>query len=237
LPPSFPEDRVGAFLFRFIATPNFETIRFLKLAREHGLLPVVGEYHSDKYAPCNPNKRALGLPGFLSEDKSVVHIKVVGRHPNSQPLCDMHTRWGQSLVEFHHGLYAHELNGLGNAFFVDYSRQYAIAGANPQEQYPEVFRAAVADGIIFEDFLVDETECQFTREVVLPAFDEVTERFGLRPLIVRIASVGQEESPDWLWYPGRLQAFVQDCRRNCVDGRRISRDRAKEGLVPLEQEL
>ena len=216
LPPCFPADHQGgAFLFRFIATPCFETLRFLELAGGCGLTPVIGEYHRDKYAPCNPIKRALVKLGFVMGKESendplplVEHFKIVGRHPNSQPLCDMRTRWKQSLVAFLHEMFSSMLNGERHPILAEYSQHYADAGARPAAYYSDLLRVAIADGILFEDFLLDETEWCFTRDVVLPAVNEVTARFGLRPLIVRITSPEEEASPHWYWYSGDLMQFL-----------------------------
>jgi hypothetical protein len=216
LPRGFPFDqRGGAFLFRFVATPCFETKRFLELLCGCDLLPVIGEYHRDKYASCNPIKHALVRPGFVLEKKTAInsnslveHFKITGKFP-IQPLCEMQTRWGQSLIEFHHEMLASTLKGGEHPLLNDCSQRYANAGARPAVYYPEFLRVAVADGILFEDFLLDETEWRFTRDVVLPAVDEVTARFGLRPLIVRITSTEEETLPHWFWYPAELKPFVQ----------------------------
>lgn len=217
LPLGFPAERAGAFLFRFIATPNFETRRFLELAGGCGLLPVIGEYHRDRYASCNPIKRALVKLGFarreLTEDNTiplVEHFRIVGKNPNSPLLCEMQTKWKQSLVAFHHEMVTNTLNGGGHPLLAEYSQHYADAGARPAVYYAELLRVAIADGILFEDFLLDETELPFTRDVVLPAFDAVTAAHGLKPLIVRLTSPEEEASPHWYWYPVELKAFVQE---------------------------
>jgi hypothetical protein len=95
-------------------------------------------------------------------------------------------------------------------FIHDYSAQCTRAGGCPSGLYREyVLRTCVADGILFEDYLLDEQELSFTRDVVLPAVDVVTAEFGLKLLIVRLTSPEDEASPHWLWYPGELKQYVK----------------------------
>ncbi len=54
-----------AVLFRPVATPNFELLRFASLATAHNLTPLVLEYHRDKFVSyCNPIKHALARMRF-----------------------------------------------------------------------------------------------------------------------------------------------------------------------------
>jgi hypothetical protein len=86
-----------------------------------------------------------------------------------------------------------------------------VSGDCSKAYYREfILRICVADGVLFEDFLLDGIEGPFTRDVVLPAFDAVTAESGFKPLIVRLSPPEEENSPHWYWYPGELMAFVQE---------------------------
>ena len=85
-----------------------------------------------------------------------------------------------------------------------------MRGGSPEIYYPELLRVAISDGILFEDFLLDEVELRFTRDIVLPALEEVSARFGLRPLIVHLTSPEEQTLPHWYWYPHELKAYVQE---------------------------
>jgi hypothetical protein len=217
LPAGLPEHPPGyAFLFRFIATPCFETLCFLELVNGTGLLPVIGGFHQDKFATRNPIKLGLGRMGFQQglnrhEQRLVEFVNVLDWKQQGYSLCKLETLWGQNLIAFHRELLAHALNGGAHPFVFEYSPQCARAGGTTAAIYREyLLRLCLADGILFEDFLLDETELPFTRDVVLPAIDAVTAAHGLKPLIVRLTSPEEETSPHWYWYPGELKAFVQN---------------------------
>ena len=201
-----------AFLFRFIATPNFETQRFLDLTAGTGLLPVIGEYGRDRFTSCNPVKRALGRLGFMQtlkpgEPPFVEYVNVMSWRHQGQCLYDLKTRWGQNLALFHRELLCHVLDGHGHPIIHDFSPQYARAGA-PAAYYRHIFSACITNGILFENFMLDDTELNFTRDVVLPAYDDTVAQYGAKPLIVRLCPKDTEASQHWYWYPNDLKAFV-----------------------------
>jgi hypothetical protein len=49
-----------AVLFRDVATPNFETARFMQMAQDIHLRPIIFEYLDDTFVSNNPLKQALG---------------------------------------------------------------------------------------------------------------------------------------------------------------------------------
>lgn len=216
LPTGIPDHPQGyAFLCRHVATPCFETFRFLELAKQVGLLPVLGNFAEDKFCTKNSLKLALGRMGFhrghnRHGHRLVEFLNVVHLDQRSCRIGNMKTLWGQGLVAFHHELLAHALNGNVQSFIHDYSNQSTRAGGNPASLYHEYFlRICVADGIMIEDFLLNDEELPFTRDVVLPAFDAVTTAFGMKPLVVRLTSPEDEASPHWFWYPGELKQYVK----------------------------
>jgi len=215
LPDDLPDQRGCAFLSRYIATPNHETHRFLELADGAGLLPVIAGFALDKFVTHNPLKRALARMGFHcgynKHGHSLVEfVNVLNDNQQGRALGSLQTSWGQSLIAFHHELLAHSLNGGRHPYVFDASSQCARAGGSTAASYREFYlHLCVADGLLFEDFLLDQMELPFTRDVVLPAFDEVTARFGVRPLIVHMTSPEEQSLPHWYWYPEELKAFVK----------------------------
>jgi hypothetical protein len=225
LPPGFSTNQNGTvLLFRHVATPCFETLRFLELAGECGLLPVIPEFAQDKFVAHNPLKRALARMGFQHGcnrhgQRLVEFVNVLDWSRQGRALGDLETLWGQNLIAFHRELLAQALNGGCHPFVFDCSSQHARAG-NSVAYYRDFLRICMGDVILFEDFLLDEMELPFTRDVVLPAFDAMTAEFGLKPLIVRLTSAEDETSPHWYWYPGELKAFVQE-RLQRASGRNL----------------
>jgi hypothetical protein len=55
---------------------------------------------------------------------------------------------------------------------------------------------------MFEFYAVEDVE--FIDDVMKPAFDSVTERFGCKPLICTILSPEEEFTRDWLAYPNSV---------------------------------
>jgi len=58
----------------------------------------------------------------------------------------MHYSLRQSLVAFHHEMFASALNGSEPPLINDYSQKYADAGGRPAAYYPEMLRMTIADG-------------------------------------------------------------------------------------------
>ena len=59
IPEILKNNKKYAVLFRQIATPNYETKRFIALAKENNLCPVIFEYHNDKFTSNNEFKHSL----------------------------------------------------------------------------------------------------------------------------------------------------------------------------------
>jgi hypothetical protein len=201
-------------LARFMATPNFEALRFLNLVTGAGLFPVISGFAIDKFFPQNPLKRALARMGFHNgwnrhEQPIVQYLGILNDSQQGRPFGELKTCWGQDLISFHHEFFAHFLNGGVHPAVFDSSEQYIRAGGSAAAYYRKfLLRVCIADGILFDDYLLEGKERNFTRDVVLPAFDAVTAECGMRPLIVRLSPPEEEASPHWFWYPGEMKAFV-----------------------------
>lgn len=67
----------------------------------------------------------------------------------------------------------------------------------------------VCHGVQFENYHEEGHEAQFTRNIVRPAFQKVTDHFGMKPLIVPVVPLNSELDPAWSWYPFAMEADVQ----------------------------
>lgn len=216
LPAELPHHKKGyAFLGRCIATPNFEMLRFLRLAGNAGLLPVIEEYHGDKFVAHNPFKHALGRLSCLRRQAHhgqclVERINAVDWSQQGRVFRDVRTLDGRSLSEYHHSLLAVALHGKAQPIIYDCSALIAGSGGAPAAYYRAfIMRQCVTDGILFEDFLTDSLEMAFTRDIVLPAFEAVQAETGMKPLITRLCPAADADSPHWLWYPAELKAAME----------------------------
>jgi hypothetical protein len=191
-----------AILPRDLPTPNLEMGRFLEVLNNTYLKKICVGFSRCKFVPQNPLSKGLAKMGFQSglnchSQPLVIYKNIINFNQQGLPLRDLQTLWGQSLVSFHHELLTHALNSHAPAVF-DSSPQYERAGGSAAAYYRNfLFRICIADGILVEDYLLSGKELDFTRDVVLPAFDAVTAEFGIRPLIVRLTPPEQEDAPHW----------------------------------------
>jgi len=190
--PDFPHVGRAGYLCRNIATFRYEDAVFLLLCRAAGLEPCWLEYVTDKYSSQSSVKHSY-----------LRYLRCCGRGRNGGPkvekvspvrrlgwldghrLCDITLDDGTPLVEHHHAIFdrfappdrrcdiSDWLSAIGRA------RDYYVASVS----------LFVAHGVLFEDYHGGESGDKldaFTTDVFEPAFDRVFERFGVRPIIVRM---------------------------------------------------
>lgn len=206
--------RPCAVLFRQIATPNFELLRFLALASAQGLTPVVLEFHQDLFVDRNPAKLALGKMRFHDgwgknggpRLKTVTVMDV--NSANGRPLCEARTRWGRSLAGFHHDLLvSHGAWPMLTAH--DASVWFRENGGSARRYYTAFFELLINLAVLIESFPITGHDAAFTREVMLPSFEASLARQGSKPLVCRLDPPDAEGDPYWLQYPGNLFAVVE----------------------------
>ena len=206
--------RSYAVLFRAIATPNFEMLRFVALARQHGLTPLVLEHHSDKLVfSRNPLKHALARMCFHNgigrnggARLSVLSVSDMSVF-NGRTIADVKTFSGESLVGFHHHLLTTNAETRLVEYF-DLSSWLIAHGATASHYYPHFLSLFVRHAVLFESFLATPTESQFVSEIVIPALDAVSSEHGCRPLISRLDPIETEGDSYWLQYPHDLSAVA-----------------------------
>lgn len=196
-------------LFRALATPNFETLRFLDLAKRVGRSPLILELRDDWFTPTvNLSKRRLGkLRIYRTADSSgagatrsvsVVSFNERGR----QRISDLRCGDGSSFIDMHHRMLSavagEELSGrvicvksLGHS-------------DGPRSHYERIFALCTCFGALAETFSLSDPEGAFTAEVVLPAFEATIARFGAQPAIVELLPHGSASDPHWESYPASI---------------------------------
>jgi len=206
------------YLARHIATPNFETLRFLHLVDSAGMTTVIGQDVKDKFVPKNVLKKALGkLPistGIVHKDGKYVEqferMTIVDFNAMSgKPFSEIQTLWGESLASFHADLFS-ELH-KGQISIVDDSewidRQHR---GDLLAHYKKFLALFVVNGILFEDYCIeDKDEVRFKQEILKPAFRFVEKKFGYRPLITQLTPTTVESSEFWVSYPLKVRDIVR----------------------------
>lgn len=204
-----------AIHFRQIATPNEEGRRFVSLALESNLQPVFFEYYNDKFTSNNEFKHSLGqlrIHGgvnkrgeYPSEKNTIVDFN---KH-NGKKLKEVSTLWDEPLVDFHRrlfGVYGVEESRLD---FFDASTWFETHGKNASEYYTDFFLLFTCFGVLFENFLLDGTEGEFSKNVVLPAIANVYELTGLKPLIVPILPIDTEKDEHSISYDVIIKSIIR----------------------------
>lgn len=202
-----------AVLARPITTPDIEHMHFLKMSSQLNLNPCSFEYTEDKFYTINEDKLALAKMNFYcgkdEEGKEKIDIKKIidFRGVEGNKIKDMKTLWGENFVDFHHKILK---STSSNIELFDGSDWYKSMGKNAIEYYPYFLSIFIRNGVLFENFLLDdEVEGKFTHDVVLPAFRKAEILFGIKPLI--IPAIPREKINDQYWwcYPKSIKELVE----------------------------
>lgn len=208
-----------AVSFVQIATPNYEIRRIINIIDlMEGFTPLFFEYTQDKFTDNNEWKYNLGkLTFFLGNGKKggekLKRITIMDFNQyKGKKLSDVRTLWGQSLVDFHHELFKDvypRTRGKSIQFF-DGSNWFAESGGHPQTYYKHFFKLFLANGILFENYMLNDKEEWFTKNIVLPALLEIRNEINIKPLIVNAQPTNIEGRPFWTYQPSDAIEFVDN---------------------------
>lgn len=210
--PECMEQEPCTVLARHLTTPNFELLKFCELTQHVGAKAVCFEYKDDLFCTNNIDKVLTAKMRFLhgngrNNGKITTFMKLFDLPGNDNiPLSRIQSSNGLNIVRLHHTLLnCHKLN----IEIVTSTPLYEAWGKKPSAYYRKFLALFICHGILFENFLLDGSEGQFTRDIAWPAIRQVTNHFGLKPLIVRLLPEESEADPYWCWYPGHLEAEVR----------------------------
>jgi len=227
LPAGLPEfltrDEKYVILCRHLATPNYELKNFLSAVDQlGGVFPMVPEYFHDKFLTENEFKYRLARLAFSPDrpkerQTPVERLNVIDFNAaNGEPISSIRTLWDQSFVDFHHDLLDQAFLGQfkkyrsGKLFF-DMSEWLSKSGGDARGYYKNFLRLLLRNCIIFEDFMLDQEEIGFTREIFLKNLIEISnETGGIKPLIVFFDPTETEEDHSWVYYDSKLIGFVKE---------------------------
>jgi len=212
LPEQFGKEPLAA-LFRFIATPDFEYMRAKDLSSNLGLKLIYLEYLNDKFCTRNKDKLNLGKLYFFHGKKNnyenlISKKRIFNLQDNDgRPFKDIKLESGASLVDFHHKLFQVTQN---NSDFLDISKWARERGKNATETYPFFMALFTCFGILLEGYdIKSKDEKEFAKNVILPAFEKIQKKFGVRPLIVRLYNKNEESSFHWYCHPAFLLNYIK----------------------------
>lgn len=207
--PDFFEKEPRAVLLRYIATPNFEANFFIDLASEVNLKPIYGEFLGDKFCTWNQDKLHLAIMTFFlgvnkQKKNNIIKKKIIDIERNDGKLLnDIKTIWGEKMTDFHHKIF---FKCYPNIEKFD-AYKFRSDAKNVLNYYKNIFVFFLCYGILFENFIAknNHNENKFTKEIILPAYIEVTKKFKLKPLVSPIYSIDSEDDKDWMWYPSQVK--------------------------------
>lgn len=207
-----------AILARHVATPNYETLWFARLARRHGFQAIVIEHRSDRFTAHNPAKNTLArLPivtGRSRNGRPIIrrHVLFDVREHEGRPFDEIVTDSGEPLVAYHHRKLA-EVMGADAPGIMDLRQILPRPMSDPFLYYREFFKMLYGHLVLLEDFVADEQTAAFFQKTVLPAWREAVADTGQRPQIARIVPGRRTSSPMLLAYPAAMADDVAWIRR------------------------
>jgi len=197
-------------MWKYVLSPDNGFAFFLHLAAYVNARPLAVEYLGDTFLTLNEEKKGLGRLRVTLPDKSRGLVDIMDFPPNQKRLMEEVTlKNGTHLVDFHHDL----MRRSGFESRVWDSTSWAHAIGKPSDYYYAYLAHFIAHGVAFEAYLTDdpdEREVAFTRDVVAPTMDKLEERFGYRPLIVRLFPEQQSDEEDFHWwsYPPHVNDYI-----------------------------
>lgn len=197
-----------------LATPNFDTRRFINLVKEFNLKPFFSEYYNDKFTSNNKFKHSLGQIHICNgmhkngEDKLEKMTIVNFNKYNGKKIKDVLTLWGESLIDFHKRIF--EVYYPQNDFlFYDASEWLKRNGGKAEDYYEKDLLLYICHGILFENFLLTGVGNGFTKKVFLPAFEKVKKLTGMKPLIIPLSLLDMEDDTHWYSYDKKIESYIK----------------------------
>lgn len=213
IPSHFKGDEPIFYLSRHLATPNFETLRFIELTEPFKLPITIGQDVQDKFVSNNSLKHALGK---LTIQK--------GTSKNGDPIFENHTlvdfnkntgkqidevtlTSGKKLTTFHDELFRHasptKIEIIDESQWV--TRQHR---GDMLLYYKKMLALLVVHGIMFEFY--EEDDLDFVENILEPAFIEIEKIFEHKPLICELLTPQMEREKNWIAYPDSTEEIIKN---------------------------
>lgn len=207
-------DGFKAVLYVSVITPNNQIRRYVEMASNAKLEPLVFEQCKDKFTSNNEWKHSLGKLHFcIGTNKNnypiIEFLNIIDFNKyNGKNIPSVDTFWNQPLIEFHHEIFFKTFLSLSEKNIFDASNWFKKMGSEPREYYHAFLSLLIKNGIQFENYMLNEAEFHFTKEVFLPAFIDVYKKNGLKPLIVALEPIETEGDRFWISYSREEKEFV-----------------------------
>lgn len=217
IPEHFSREKPIVYLARHIATPNYETLRFVELAKQHKLPIVIGMDKRDKFVSNSILKKPLGkmpiLKGTARNGDEIIENFTIINFDSAQgkPLESIYTNSGEKLVDFHTRLlkqvYDKDVELIDESEWIDRNER-----GNLLEHYKRTLALLIAHGVMYEFY--EDKEYSFVEKILKPAFEFCENYFGERPLICNLVDENIANQRDWNSYPSVIYPFVRPVSSN-----------------------
>ncbi|MFA5871230.1 MAG: hypothetical protein WC858_00755 [Parcubacteria group bacterium] len=195
-------------LNRCIAGYDNEAIKFLQTADMMGLEPLHIVYSKDKLYTVNKDNSSrckLIIPDLRKESKTNFKKIIIAnsKRYEKHSLKKINTIWGENLVNFHHNLLRY-YSRKSVIYDASRSRWLKLNDTNVRHYYEYFLNFFMYHGVLFEVFLLDKGEREFTLNVVLPTFKKAKKKYGMKPLIIKAFSERESLDDYWWSYPKNI---------------------------------
>jgi len=217
--PDFLQNSPKAYLARHISSPNMEFMRFKDIAKDMNMEYILSECLDDRYISINSLKYHLGKmffhEGINKNGEKIFTPKVVVdfTKANKMTLKEVDSTTGKKLVDLHHDILFAEFPETKEST-KDISDWLKRNGTYAGSFYMSFLALFMRNGILFENYLMNEEERKLTEGIIIPAVEKLTEVFGFKPLIVRLLPEETENDPSWCYYHGHIKSHLDDKDKN-----------------------
>ena len=209
--PSYFGSKPIFYLARHIATPNFETLRFIEISKKFGVDHYIGQDTNDIFTSSNSLKRSVGKMAInishRDNGERFSYFRIIDfNKAQGSTINSIKTLWGEDLVTFHNNLFSlttyEPVNILNDSPWIDRNHR-----GNLLMHYKRFLALFVVHGVMFEYY--ENGEEDFIDTILAPAFDFVTAEFGVKPLIANLVDPSIEHTRRWEGYPVNVLDHVK----------------------------
>jgi len=218
--PEFSKKGPCATLVRDVVSPTKEFCYFMDLAKQIELEPACVEYLDGKFVAKNLNKYYLGKMFFHNGvgkkgGDRIDTLKVINfNKEEGKKIKKIKTLWGQNFCQFHCELAKKMFPNVDLNNVSDISEWFNKHRGMSEYYYLHYLALFLVHGVLFENFITKNGEKEFTKNKIIPSFYKLQEIFGIKPLIVPIASIEDECELYWWYYPQSAKEMVNSLNKN-----------------------
>lgn len=202
----------SCFLGRNVISPNYELRYFLGLCEEIDSNALFIEHRTDKFVASNPDKYHLARMYFYGGRGKNNGEKFTAQNVIDIGSCEgreigrIQTLWDENFVDFHHRILSSFVPGVQRNI-IDVAAISKLKNKKLSQNYDIYLSIFAYFGILFENYLPHKSESGFL-DVVHKAFDRVQQTFGVKPMVVPLSPMADQDDLYWWSYPESLKGMI-----------------------------